>query len=123
MSGNDRRTQSRVVRSLSWRSVHRHAVQAAFGGRRFKATLVLACCLCALLAAVVVSQGGYEMVQYVIGGGGGRVQTAPYVLDGTLGQAAVGPRYSAPYELCSGMWCEGAVYTNHIYLPAVLRGH
>ena len=56
----------------------------------------------------------------VIGGGGGHAETAPYTLDGTIGQAMVGMVSNGPYELCSGFWCL-ALTEYKIYLPLILN--
>jgi hypothetical protein len=73
-----------------------------------------------LLTGVALAFDGYDLSWYVIGGGGGHSEAAPYALDGTVGQAVAGPVSSAPYDLCSGYWCGGAVEYN-IYLPLIIR--
>jgi hypothetical protein len=58
----------------------------------------------------------------VTSGGGGHLEAAPYVLDGTVGQAIVGTVSQEPYSICAGLWCTaGAAYL--VYLPLVLRQH
>ena len=60
---------------------------------------------------------------YVIGGGGGHSSNAPYVLNGTIGQAAAGTVILAgPYDHCAGFWCWGWLFMReNMYLPVVLR--
>jgi hypothetical protein len=76
-----------------------------------------------LLAGTVLASNGPEIPRYVIGSGGGHVEAGNSTLDGTIGQAVVGVVSHAPYELCSGFWCRGAVVEYKIYLPIILRNY
>ena len=77
--------------------------------------------LCSLVAAGVAWADGTPTISWsVIGGGGGRLETSPYILDGTIGQPIVGQAASLPYELCAGFWCQVAAQYR-VYLPLVLR--
>jgi hypothetical protein len=76
-----------------------------------------------LLSSVVLAANG-EIPRYVIGGGGGHAEASPYALDGTVGQPVVGVVSNAPYQLCSGFWCEGVGVVEHdVYLPLILRNY
>ena len=81
--------------------------------------VILALTALLLLSSVVLAANG-EIPRYVIGSGGGHAETAPYALDGTLGQVVAGLVSSSPYELCSGFWC-GMAAKYRVYLPLVLR--
>ena len=81
--------------------------------------VILALAALLLLSSVVLAANG-EIPRYVIGSGGGHAETAPYALDGTLGQVVAGLVSSSPYELCSGFWC-GMAAKYSVYLPLVLR--
>jgi hypothetical protein len=91
-------------------------------------TLVLVACL-ALVAPVlrqtqdvVLAQvsANYDLSWHVIAGGGGRMAGTQHTLQGTTGQAVVGPAAGSGHTLCSGFWCGvGAGY--RVYLPLVLR--
>ncbi|MEJ2734920.1 MAG: hypothetical protein P8189_15360 [Anaerolineae bacterium] len=82
--------------------------------------LAVALLACLLVAGVAQAYRASAADWWVIGGGGGHVATAPYTLDGTVGQAVVGTVSQVPYDLCTGFWC-GAEGTYRIYLPLVLR--
>jgi hypothetical protein len=55
-----------------------------------------------------------------MGSGGGHVESPPYVLDATIGQATTGTDSADPYQICAGFWCR-AVYD--VFLPLVLRDY
>ena len=77
--------------------------------------------LCSLVAACVAWANGTPTISWsVIGGGGGHLEAAPYILDGTIGQPIVGQVANLPYELCAGFWCQVAAQYR-VYLPLVLR--
>ena len=83
-------------------------------------SLVLFCSL--VVAGIVWADGVPTIPWSVIGGGGGHLEVAPYILDGTIGQPVVGWVSNLPYELCAGYWC-GAVIPYRVYLPLVLRNY
>jgi len=74
------------------------------------------------LAIPVLAQvsASYDLSWHVIAGGGGRMGSAGYILEGTMGQPVTG-RAPGGYTLCSGYWCAGADYGYTVYLPLVLR--
>lgn len=83
-------------------------------------TSVLNLALLLLLAGAVLANGTPSIDWAVVGAGGRHVESAPFTLDGTLGQPVVGTAMDTGSELCSGFWCGvGAAYS--IYLPLVLR--
>lgn len=89
-------------------------------GRAF----VLVLCIVALLALVgsafANAPEGYDLSWKVIGGGGGRATSAEYALEGTIGQAAIGPASGGNYQLGGGFWYGlGEIY--RVYLPLVLK--
>lgn len=87
-----------------------------------KVILILAALL--LLTSVALANGTPSVDWWVIGGGGGHAESAPYALDGTIGQPVVGVVSDDPYELCSGFWCRGAEAEYNIYyLPLILRNY
>lgn len=90
-------------------------------------TTLVAVFFCCLVLALSVIHGlasddqtnGVQGIDWdVIGGGGGiRNQSAPYTLDGTIGQALVGVSVDTELELCSGFWCRVIVAPKKVYLP------
>ncbi len=89
------------------------------------AALVLVLCLSAGGDRGVQAQTstGYNLEWHVIGGGGGPVSSAHYVVNATIGQGAASPpvSVSASYAVSGGYWFGGGFY---VYLPLVLRaGH
>jgi hypothetical protein len=89
--------------------------------------VILALAALLLLTSVVLASGTPSVDWWVIGGGGGHAESAPYALDGTVGQPVVGVVSDDPYELCSGFWCRGAGAgagaEYKIYLPIILRNY
>ncbi len=85
-----------------------------------RATLPLYLAAFLLLAGVVLAAGAPTIDWDVRGGGGGHAEAAPYALDGTIGQAVVGPATDTGSELCAGFWC-GVAVRYETYLPLVLR--
>jgi hypothetical protein len=65
----------------------------------------------------------FDLSWHVIGAGGGHSSNAPYVLDGTVGQAVADTVILAgPYDLCAGFWCSEWLFVREdVYLPVVLR--
>ena len=58
-----------------------------------------------LLGGVVAGMKARELLKrWVVAGGGGRISSAGYRLDSTVGQAVVGDTSSAGYRLKSGYW-------------------
>jgi len=88
--------------------------------KRKIALLVVAFSFMLLLANMAWAVDGYDLSWSIIGGGGGHLEAAPYILDGTIGQPIVGQAASLPYELCAGFWCQVAAQYR-VYLPLVLR--
>jgi hypothetical protein len=54
------------------------------------------------------------------GNGGGRIDSANYVANFTVGQSVIGAASSTSYEGCLGYWC-GTVIEISVYLPLVVR--
>jgi len=75
-----------------------------------------------LLASAVLAQDTPAIPWSVIGGGGGHAESAPYALDGTVGQPMVGQATGPSLDLCAGFWC-GAAVQYRVYLPLVLRNY
>ena len=59
-----------------------------------------------LLTGVVLARGPliYAIRRSVVGGGGGRSNSAGYLVNGTIGQGVVHTSSSAGYRLRSGFW-------------------
>lgn len=73
------------------------------------------------MAGRILAGGTPAIDWYVIGGGGGvRDHSAPYALDGTIGQPVVGMATDTGFEICSGFWC-GVAVRYSIYLPLAAR--
>jgi hypothetical protein len=94
-----------------------------------KTVLILAACLA--LATLVLRQAepvealarvsaAFDLSWHVIGSGGGRMESARYTLQSTIGQPAVGTMDNSSHVLCSGFWC-GIPAEYRVYLPLVLR--
>ena len=69
------------------------------------------------------SSAGYKLAWFtpLTGSGGGRMASANYVADITVGQAAMGGMASASYGACLGYWCGIDTYPCTVYLPLVVR--
>ena len=83
---------------------------------------VLLCCL--VLASVALAQGGYDLSWWTVDGGGGSSSGGSYVLDGTAGQADVGPAMSGDgYQLAGGFWggAPSGISIFEVYLPVIVR--
>jgi hypothetical protein len=90
-------------------------------GQRKMALLAAGLVACLLMAgAVLAAPRATTLDHWVVGGGGGRVETGPYTLDGTIGQPVVGKINNAGYELGAGFWY-GIDVGYRLYLPLVLR--
>jgi hypothetical protein len=79
-----------------------------------------------LLASVALAAPTVTTIErWVLAGGGGHAASAPYTLDGAIGQPVVGRVHQAGYELFAGFWGGGAGSrpTHEIYLPLILRRH
>lgn len=81
--------------------------------------------LCGLLlaGAVLAAPDAHSIDRWVIGGGGGRLEDAPYSLDGTIGQPVAGIVMAAPDELSAGFWNEIWAGGYSVYLPLAMRDH
>jgi hypothetical protein len=73
-----------------------------------------------LCAGAVLANAPPVIDRHVMGSGGGHVESPPYVLDATIGQATTGTDSADPYQICAGFWCR-AVYD--VFLPLVLRDY
>jgi hypothetical protein len=62
----------------------------------------------------------YKITWDTLAYGGGRINSAHYVMDSTIGQAAVIPMHSPHYRLQNGYW-GGWWPTIKTYLPSFLR--
>lgn len=94
-----------------------------------KAVLIaLALVACLALAVPVLAQVSaiYDLPWHAIAGGGGKMESAQYTLQGTVGQAATGQMSFSGHTLCSGFWCNdlssAETPEDHwVYLPLVLK--
>jgi hypothetical protein len=101
--------------------------------KSFLSVTVLGCCLLVLAswvadpsAATQAAPRAHSVVQWVIGGGGGRAEAGSRTLEGTIGQPVVGGIGHEPYELGAGFW--GGIGTvrriaGRCYLPVIVRAH
>ena len=92
--------------------------------------LVLAASLITLVVGTIILRSAaptvaqtstnYNLEWHVVGGGGGPVSSASYVVNSTVGQGAASPPYSvgSRYIVSGGYWFT-LVY--RIYLPLVMR--
>jgi hypothetical protein len=77
--------------------------------------------------ALAIESNNYRLDWFtpLTGSGGGGASSTSYVINFTVGQAAIGTSSSTSYGGCLGYWCqEGAVAMpkdHHIYLPVTLR--
>ena len=81
-----------------------------------------------LVGSLLVSSGVGALAQnairwYVFSGGGGRIQSADYTINSTVGQAVIGSSSSASYQLGAGYWYGVAEVRRMLYLPIVLRNY
>ena len=92
--------------------------------KHFGLILILAALLLAsMLGGAVLAQTStnYNLEWHVIGGGGGPVSSASYMVRSTAGQGAASPPYSASgnYVVSGGYWSLPPGY--RIYLPLVIK--
>ncbi len=90
---------------------------------RYKPFPLLAALLCVLLLvglAMAMSSANYAINWDVMGGGGGSISSTSYAMNSTIGQAIIGYKSSASYELGSGYW-PGGVVEYLVYLPLILK--
>jgi hypothetical protein len=92
---------------------------------RLKRTLLpmLVLLLSLVLVTTALAQGA-QVAWYVMSSGGGHSGSTNYVVDGTMGQPAVGLLYSTNYSLGGGFWyVEGVpqVTITRVILPVVLK--
>jgi hypothetical protein len=88
-------------------------------------------CLAALLIFLVVgvawagSSANFAVVRQVLGGGGAPAESASAVvaLNGTLGQAVIGPSSGGIASLEAGYWVAMGQVINSTYLPIVIQDH
>lgn len=78
------------------------------------------------VAGVAVSQtlGDYVVPWHVVGSGGGPADSASYVVNGTVGQAAAGPPelHSSRHTVSAGYWFSGSLARpHHFYVPLIAR--
>jgi len=87
------------------------------------AVVSLLLCLALALTAVAQVSDLYDLSWYVIGGGGGRMESAgDHQLRGTAGQWLVGTmRVGSGHSLCSGYWPCSAGERFRVFLPLVAR--
>jgi len=91
---------------------------------RKRIILVLAVVLLALAVAggvLAQTSTNYNLEWHVIGGGGGPVSSASYMVRSTAGQGSASPPYSASgnYVVSGGYWSLPLDY--RIYLPLVIK--
>ncbi len=84
--------------------------------------IMLVVCLLILAAGLALAQtgGGFEMRQYTIDGGGGASLGGPFVVRGTIGQAAAGTLSNGAFVLHGGFWRQ---LGSELYLPVVLQAN
>jgi len=96
-----------------------------------RTAILIVTCAFLLLSGVALarSAAGFDLWWHVIAGGGGRSESAGYIVDGSIGQPAVGALDSASYRLGAGYWYGVAVPAPppppeyKIYLPIVLKSY
>lgn len=90
--------------------------------KQFIVLAALLLCSLSVAGAALAVPAATTLDRWVVGGGGGRVETARYGLEGTIGQPVVGLVEHAPYQLHAGFWTEVAwVVADRVYLPLLLR--
>ena len=91
-----------------------------------KTKLVLLLILVVCLALVVPVRGeaqvtsNYDLSWHVFAGGSRQMQSASYVMMGTVGQPLARPMGSSRHSLGSSFW-SGAAAEYRVYLPIVVR--
>ena len=92
------------------------ARKARLGGALLAAAALL------LLASAAWAAVTPAVDWWVMASGGGHAEAGSYTLDGTLGQAVVGPSSGGPYELSSGYWFGRRWEPSYwIYVPLITR--
>jgi len=72
--------------------------------------------------ASAMGSAGYKLDWFTLmTGTGGRMSSAKYAAQITVGQSVIGGADSASYDACLGYWC-GAGRTYTVFLPLVVRG-
>ena len=85
-----------------------------------KVILILISSLIAAVPVLAQVSSTYDLSWHVIGSGGGKMMSAGYALQGTIGQVATGSMRSPNHALCSGFLCS-AEAEYRVYLPLLLK--
>lgn len=92
---------------------------------KLKRTIVLIAVVAAMLvlasAALAQSGGTFNLTWNTIDGGGGRVTSASYSMEGSIGQPDAGQIASGSYSLMSGFQIQTAAASYDVYLPVILK--
>ncbi len=78
----------------------------------------------AILTTAALAADGFDLSWWTVDSGGGRLSTASYQLDGTVGQHDSNATLSAGgYRLSGGYWAgtAGQITGSSIYMPLVIR--
>ena len=91
---------------------------------RITVLVALALLLFVSIALAQVSDN-YDLSWHTIAGGGGPMSSANYALNGTIGQAAIGPATDTNYDQGAGYWYGVVIQVGpfEIYLPLILKGY
>jgi hypothetical protein len=75
------------------------------------------------LPALSQSSANYDLSWHVVAGGGGRIESAAYRLQATIGQADAEWMASDHYRLAGGFWAGGVLGSEvySVYVPLVLN--
>lgn len=86
--------------------------------------LILLVGLLVVLVAVSIAgaqtSASFDLSWYVMAGGGSPADSAPYAMNGTLGQGIVGISDGTGLQMSSGYWY---VSRHRVYLPLVFRNY
>ncbi|CAG0935852.1 hypothetical protein TFLX_04703 [Thermoflexales bacterium] len=84
------------------------------------ALIVLLAALLLVSSAGAQNSASFDLSWYTLAGGSGRVASASYAMNGTVGQALVDSSESTSYRLPSGYWQNWPDYA--VFLPVILLG-
>jgi hypothetical protein len=81
---------------------------------------VLLCGLTLVSVALAQTSTNYNLTWHVVSSGGGKMDSATYAMEGTIGQVLAQRTESDNYALAAGYWYP-LIHRYTVYLPLVLR--
>lgn len=91
-------------------------------------TMLMALALLLVVSiALAQASDNYDLSWHVVSGGGGPMSSTNYAINGTIGQAAIGPAVSINHELGAGYWYGVIIQIGpvefKIYLPLIFKNY